>query len=720
MASKIPTGLVSIGELSSHGNREVNLMGVVTDFLPRVKSKGTDWMCNFRLADSTAFDDGVKVRLFRPMEVELPRLERNGDVVILERIKITSWSGMTMGLSTLTTRWTVFPVVSIPEKAPSGLLNLKYLSVKSQTPTQEQMKYAIDLCNSRARDPYDASASATNSTSTPTSTAATSNTPSFGRRDKFALIKDVQLDTFYDLVGQVVKIYPGNGVVELYLTDYTPHPLLYNYEWGRDDPDAAGDDVDAPYGSTPSTRRKWPGPFGKYTLTVSLFPPHSYFAKSHVSENQFVFLRNVRIRWSKDGKMEGSLHTDSRYSDRIDVTIIQDRSDDRVKDTLRRKLEYGKKFQHQQEAFNQQQSKESENHGEAVAELARGQKRKQAEHPKLSKTEQRKRKKKKQEEARLKRFKDLAASENEDDKENTDPYQVHITPNPVNWAENEEQLTPLTSPPPAKPPKKPNNLNKNIRTSKPDVPPRLLSSILSLSTHAFTTPSGIPYTLPFQNIKSRAVVRIVDFLPPDIADFAIRKKKNSEFDVLSECSSDSSSSDNDHRQLPDDTDNDDDGRDARSEPGNDENSSTRGSKWQWRFALVLEDASSPRSKSPVEPSHRLTAYMTDADAVFLLKLDACNLRRRPQALAALREKLFLLWGDLEERKKDGSVKKEGTPMEAKSMPFECCIKEYGVRARNAARQRPESGDEIETDETEGAAENWGWERRFAMFGTTIL
>ncbi|KAL8714049.1 MAG: hypothetical protein Q9225_006652 [Loekoesia sp. 1 TL-2023] len=658
------------------------------------------------------------------MEAELPEIERNGDVVFLERIKITSWSGMIMGISSFSTNWTVLPAVCIPEKAPSGQLNLKCLREKgSSGTTQEQMRYAIELCNSQERGSYEASSppnrsNSSLSTQIPIESSATASTPSSSRqRDKFSLIKDVQIDRFYDLVGQVVKVYPSNGVVELYLTDYSVNNLLYNYEWGRDDPDAEAPEADSFYTSASSTNRKWPGPFGKLTLTVSLFPPHSYFAQNNVKENQFVFLRNTRVKWSKDGKMEGSLHTDRRNSDRIDITILKDHNDDRVKGVLRRKLEYTKKFQKQSDAF---------------VEIARGQKRKQDEPPKLSKAQQRKRRKQQREQEARKKQNDLGSSDDEGNKENADPYHVHVTPGSKSSSHKEAQLTPSTSPPPAQPPKKVGNLNKNIRTSKPNIPPRPLSSILSLSTHALKTPNGTPYTLSFQNINSRAVVRVVDFFPPDIADFAIRRKRKSEFDVLSDCSEGSSSSSDDgQRELPPDTDDDRD--DINNSQAGDSDNLKHDSKWQWRFALVLEDASSS-STTPQQQNQRLTAYVTDADAVFLLKLDACNLRRKPQALAALREKLFLLWGDLEERKRDEGVEVEG---KARSMPFECCVREYGVRSRKGRGKWREwdAGDECgeggeeggEFEEGEGREEgredeeeNWGWERRFAMFGTTIL
>ncbi|KAL8728931.1 MAG: hypothetical protein Q9181_005163 [Wetmoreana brouardii] len=720
MSSKTPSGLIPISFLSSHVDHLVDLMGVVTDFQPPAKSRGTDWMCNFRLADPTVYDDGVKIRFFRPMETELPKIQQNGDVVVLHSIKVKSWSGMLIGISSHNTSWTVFSAASIPDKDPSGQLNLNCFGAKgSSRPSQELMRYAIELGNSRDRTACDADSPSSHPTSSHMQALAarspnTSTPSSSVRKDKLALVKDVQVDTFYDLVGQVVKLYPSNGVVELYITDYTANSLLFNYVWGDDDMDSAN--------------RKWPGPYGKMTLTVSLFAPHSYYAQNNLQENHIVFLRNTRIRWSRDGKMEGSLHTDRLYPDRVDVTILQDHCDDRVKDLLRRKLEYTKKFSSESDAF---------------VSLVRGQKRQQGE-PKLSKTQARKRRKQQREvEARNKKAR--RCSSEEEAKENNDPDVDPLNPH---------DLTPATSPPTVQPLRKPTSLNKNIRTTKPDIPPRSLSSILSLSTHALITPRGTPYTLPFQNINSRAIVHIVDFYPPDIADFAVRRKQASEYDVLSDFSDDSSSSDEDIQSLlPNDSDEEDanngDGCDFNDDQSEDREYTNEGAsnKWEWRFALTVQDASSPcpHPSNPTQTQNeQATLYVSDAEAVFLLKLDACDLRRRPNALATLREKLFLLWGDLEERKskiveeakgeEDGSKERDERWWPGRgSIPFECCIKEYGVRSRRKRRRleikEDESGDGGEEGSDgdgngngngEGNGWNKGWERRFGLFGTTIV
>ena len=88
-----------------------------------------------------------------------------------------------------------------------------------------------------------------------------------------------------------------------------------------------------------------------------------------------------------------------------------------------------------------------------------------------------------------------------------------------------------------------------------------------------------------------------------------------------------------------------------------------------------------------------------------------SLRENPQALAELKEKLFILWGDLEERKNANPAMFSADGGESVSAkPFTCCIKEYGVkitpRARNMAHD-------------ENNPDSFGWERRFRMFGTTI-
>lgn len=104
-----------------------------------------------------------------------------------------------------------------------------------------------------------------------------------------------------------------------------------------------------------------------------------------------------------------------------------------------------------------------------------------------------------------------------------------------------------------------------------------------------------------------------------------------------------------------------------------------------------------------------------------------SLRKSPTALADLREKLFLLWGDLEERKArkstilthiDGNSQPTKKEEPQKNKAFQCCLKEYGVKRK--IQQSVEREDGESADENANEENDWKWERRWRMFGTTII
>ena len=378
MASEIPAGFVDLYSASLRVNIDINVMGFVTDFLPPARSRGTDWMGTFSIADhTTGYGDGQKVKFFRPQESELPRIQGTGDVVMLWNVKMKEWSGMKILLSGYTSKWAVFPQQSIPAVMPSQSSLKCTKERKAPEPKLAEMKYAVALCNSRDRDSHSAPVP-----QTPSKESSSETIPrlSVVPKQKFSLIKDMDCDRFYDLVGQVVRIYPNLSRTELYITDYTQNGLLYNHEWGIDDDDASRDGDE--YGYAPRGKKKWRGPYGKKTLTVTLWPPHAYWAQANVKEDDFVFLRNVRAKFSADQKLEGVLHSDRKYPDRVDVTILhaKDDSDDRVKDVLRRKREYIKQFKDQSKEFVDDvrgQKRKGDDAGEPLSKTKLKKKRKQ-------------------------------------------------------------------------------------------------------------------------------------------------------------------------------------------------------------------------------------------------------------------------------------------------------------------------------------------------------
>ncbi|KAH9826648.1 ssDNA-binding domain of telomere protection protein [Teratosphaeria destructans] len=191
--------------------------------------------------------------------------------------------------------------------------------------------------------------------------------------------------------------------------------------------------------------------------------------------------------------------------------------------------------------------------------------------------------------------------------------------------------------------------------------------------HTNTSPTtGHTYVLPFLNANYRARVRVVDFAPRNLADFA------------QPC-------------LPDDDDQDEGDRspiDLLAYPSSSTHPSQQ--KWEWYFSLTLEDATG------AGPKERLTVHVCHAEAQFLLRdlEDPGDLRRHGALLARLREKLCVLWGDVEERVEKGEGEGEGVS----NLPFECCVMEFGVPV----------GDGEEGDA------GFGFRRVYRMFGTTIL
>lgn len=70
---------------------------------------------------------------------------------------------------------------------------------------------------------------------------------------------------------------------------------------------------------------------------------------------------------------------------------------------------------------------------------------------------------------------------------------------------------------------------------------------------------------------------------------------------------------------------------------------------------------------------------------------------------------------------DGNPAIPGKEEVQRTKPFQCCIKEYGVK-RRMQRVTEENGNDSEDaseDERVRDRDEWIWERRWRMFGCTI-
>lgn len=224
--------------------------------------------------------------------------------------------------------------------------------------------------------------------------------------------------------------------------------------------------------------------------------------------------------------------------------------------------------------------------------------------------------------------------------------------------------------------------------------------------------------LPFVNLNYRADVRVINFMPHDLRDFA-QPKKMSEYAMLSDYEESDADSDEEIVSIAD-------------------RAAVR--QWEWRFFLELEDANSPKDQRGKKKT--IWVAVNNFSAQCLLNLDASDLHQDEDTLDILRDRLFLLWGELEEKKSIGEDNKrraarvalantnlnrppshssddESTaPQEQEeaelrssqisNLPFSCCIRQYGVKVRE---EDPAKAD---------AGKGKRWQRMFGLFGTKIV
>lgn len=163
------------------------------------------------------------------------------------------------------------------------------------------------------------------------------------RKRKFAYIKDMKYDHFYDLIGVVVKTYPSDNCFTVYLTDYTQNINLHRYEWPNSREEQKTSYEYDPYfytGRSGSGSSKWPGPYGQYTLQITLWDIHAQAARKIIKDGCILSLNNVRAKKNADGKLEGSLHGDLKYPERVDISLVKDRKNPHVELLAQRKKEY--------------------------------------------------------------------------------------------------------------------------------------------------------------------------------------------------------------------------------------------------------------------------------------------------------------------------------------------------------------------------------------------
>ncbi|KAI5846428.1 hypothetical protein DFP73DRAFT_545869 [Morchella snyderi] len=375
--SQILPNFIPLSEVEHRVDATVNLVGVVVDTRPPRMTAGSDWMITFKICDQTCPDEAssVPIRAFKPTMNQLPQIHSNGDVILIKSVKLQRYQGKIYGITSFTTTWIISYLPAIANTVPSTVTFPA--SVKPQPMEFAQLKGlrnwwtsiggAISSdnthigsyqnmpasCSVPQTDNYQISPTNNHQVLAPKSNAYQIQIPGIKKGSlKFSLIRDMQVDNFYNLIGLVVKTFSAAQNFTLYITDYSMNSMVHSYEWPGNN--TAEEDEEGNFSRAKRGDRKWPGPWGQYTLQITLWDEHAVTARQILQESVGVYvgLKNVRAKKNGDGNLEGVLHGGRVVGPGL--YLIDDMRDQRVKDIIHREKAYTKRFntnmsQHEQE-----------------------------------------------------------------------------------------------------------------------------------------------------------------------------------------------------------------------------------------------------------------------------------------------------------------------------------------------------------------------------------
>jgi len=653
MARRVPSGFVPIAEAYKRRDQSsYNIIAVCTNYLPPAQSRGTDFTMKMSIWDTSCIEaedigqEGMMVRLFYKTQSLFPPVENTGDIVILRSLKTKNQGSQWFGLSSFETSWVVISGTSLMDSTCDNFSDIEYREPPGEAsaskkcrgpdPTLAELKYAKALL--QEKDP-------STLRGPPKSTALdvytvmkeSGGNPAPLKQQKYRMLKDLTSPAehhghqFVDLFGEICSVYYGSNVIEVKLTDFTEHPLLFDHARSGQE----GDEFGYIKKDHPQTC-----PSGRMTITVNVWDALGNYIRKldqdgDIKLGMYMRVRNVLIKMNRNGSvLEGHLR-DNGNSFGTSISLHHPReaeSDQSLKDLLQRRRAYDLEMRakglglKQKDAMPKKRPAETELTDDTRQGMKRG-----------KNAEKRERKRKLQEAKAAK-------------------------------ASASGVLTHSAS-------------NQHVRCEAIEVPLTSLSTIIEGQFLQRKTPSGNPYRLPFQNCKYKSKVKVVDFFPDNLEDFTA-PYRDSDYQALS----DYESGDDEPVRLSYAQENPDSVR------------------WEWHFFLMVEDSEKPKNHEGTTTPMILQVAGTDGD--YLLNAEACDLRTNPTELAKLRQKLFVLWGDLEEKKLEHNV--TGTQLNqpghaVSSRPFECFVKEFGINARD------ENGIVLEDE----------YERMFSMFGTRI-
>ncbi|EFQ28133.1 telomere-binding alpha subunit central domain-containing protein [Colletotrichum graminicola M1.001] len=493
-------------------------------------------------------------------------------------------------------------------------------------------------------------------------------------KNKFCELKDAKDGTFHDIIAQVVQEYYDYGdKIRLYVSDYTENSGFFNHM--RTGQTSARSKDGDPYGYITTKDSKssiWNGPFGKRTLQVTCYEPHATVIRHRVKNGSWVHLLNVQFKYGSNGS-------------NLEGYLREDLNAFRNKKISVDVLDVTEDPEHISPSLKNaiRRKRDYEKEEKALRKDLQS-----------TQTNSKKRPAPGQPEGKSLNSKQKRAAQ-----------RAHVN------GKAKQDVAPVDA-----------GLNTQVIAEHPGQPITPVSDLLEPVKYE-TTHQGAPlsFDLPFNCARYRINARVVDFYPNRLQDFARACKQRSEYEALSDYSGEESESEEEEEE----------------EQGTLNGFASKGDqRWEWRFALHLQGVATVPENSKSRKDDSLWVVVTNLDAQLLTDMEACDLRASPEKLAQLRERMFILWGDLEEKKSkklaeqrkkqkakvgkkmtgdrppdssdneapSGPLKKAET---ISNRPFTCCIHQYGIQVKE-----PNPGEA-------NAGEGRRWKRMFGLFGTKI-
>ncbi|KHN94593.1 telomere-binding alpha subunit central domain-containing protein [Metarhizium album ARSEF 1941] len=637
-----------------------------------------NWKCQMRIYDQSVQDEpdeSVLLNIFWPQN-DMPDASC-GDVIIVFSARVQRFEASYSLVTHKTSDLHVYESARIP-RARADASKARRLSNRTKINRQpskaenEFVSVLYDTIN-KERLPSDSEFN-----------VMKRNSVNVKKKNKFSELKDLQDGMFVDAVVEIVKEpYDLGDKFTLWVSDYTEHPSFYHFKFSGAGSLEGGDDgLDGDSNMSPGTPQKSEskGPFGKMSMQITCFEPHaSVIRDKHLSVGTWICLRNLQVKFGHStANLEGYLREERGVQGiKVNISKLNHLNGSRLGPELKSALD-------RKEAYERRRKKDLEALQEAAnaglkrrAQLGTG--------PEPSVTPV-KTAKQRRTESRLSK-------------------QVEYG--------RQNDLAGNALPPHDKPTEDvPEDLNRQIKCENGSKAVTSVADILAPAYHEATIQGDtIKIQLPFINSNYRTYVRVTDFMPCCLEDFARPKRRIAGSAALS--------------------DNEDSAPESAS--GSDDDTHTPSAltkvvtEWEWRFYLKLENAT--RNESARDS---IWVVVNNQSAQMLLSLDASDLRNDEKNLSSLRLKLWSLWGNLEEQKAimthgpmrarhlengdappghsdddEEAVLKNRAREQVCNCSFGCCIRQYGVTV-------------AEDDETMADAGNGKrWLRMFALFGTRI-